>query len=199
MTTIRQIERLWRSGQFDRMLRLCLEMRQEASVRLAIELARARAIPAAAMAVIRLDELGQPHAPLCAEMIRAILAAQEADGGWADPMTTALCIRALMCSNGQGQAILQGIGYLAGLQKAEGIWPKVPIRRMPADPFVSAFILFQLAQDGRFAQTVRLTAALRWFRDHESRLDTETARLWRSISCRHAAAAPAPHPAPVWS
>ena len=60
MTTIRQIERLWRSGQFDRMLRLCLEMRQEASVRLAIELARARAIPAAAMAVIRLDELASP-------------------------------------------------------------------------------------------------------------------------------------------
>jgi hypothetical protein len=185
MVTVRQLERFWLARQYDRMLRLFMETRPEASVRLVTHLARP--IPTAAMAVVRLDELSQSHTPFCARMLRAVLAGQEADGGWGDPLTTAICLRALMCSEGQGPAIDRGLTYLANLQKSDGLWPKEPLRRLPADPFVSAFILFHLADDDRFATAVRLDDALRWFQSHHTELDQETSRLWRTISIRRSA------------
>lgn len=183
MITVRQMERFWQGRQYDRMFCLAMEMRPEASGRLAVEMARA--IPAAAMTIVRLDELAQAHHPFCGQLLRTILAAQEADGGWGDPLVTTLCLKALMASNGQGVAIARGLAYLANLQKSEGLWPRIPIRRLAADPFVSAFILYQLADDARFAQLVRLEEALTWFAANGSSLDPETARLWRTISGRH--------------
>ena len=185
MTTIRQLERLWQARQYDRMLRLFVEMRPEASVRLVTHLSHC--IPTAAMAVLRLDELNQSHTAFSARMLRVVLAGQESDGGWGDPLTTAPCLRALLCSDGDGPAIDRALTYLANLQKADGLWPKEPFRRLPADPFVSAFILFHLADDSRFAAAVRLDDALRWFRNHQTELDIETARLWRTIAIRRSA------------
>jgi hypothetical protein len=184
MITVRQIERFWQEGAWQRIVRLCLETRPEESPRLSLALGRE--VSAAALAFIRLDELSQTHAPFCSRMLRAILAAQEADGGWGDPLTTALCLKALMCSHGSGEAIERGLGYLANLQKTEGIWPKIPVRRLSADAFVSAFILFKLADDPRFQQAVGLDSALGWFQQHQNELDLETARLWKTISLRAA-------------
>src|SRR5437764_9870979 len=96
------------------------------------------------MAIIRLDELNQSYVPLCAKLIRSLIATQQKDGGWGDLMATALAIRALSCCRGQGLAIQQGLVHLANLQKSDGAWPKVPLRRLSADGFVSAFILLQL-------------------------------------------------------
>lgn len=197
MVTVRQLERLWQARQYDRMLRLFMEMRPEASVRLVTQLARS--IPVAAMAVLRLDELNQAHTPFCARMLRAVLAGQEADGGWGDPLTTAICLRALLCSDGDGPAIGRALTYLANLQKSDGLWPKEPLRRLPADAFVSAFILFHLADDERFGAAVRLDDALGWFRAHGSGLDVETARLWRTISIRRSVVRLAYEPGQTWS
>jgi hypothetical protein len=183
MITLRQLERLWRAKEYGRLADVLLETRPEATLRLRRELARAAAV--AAMAIIRLDELNQAHAPLCGELIREVLAGQEADGGWGDPLVTAVCLHALMCSNGDGTAIERGLGYLASVQRIEGLWPRIPMRRMPADAFVSAIILYHLGQEPRFAQRVRLDDALRWFETHgASELDMDTARLWRSIALR---------------
>jgi hypothetical protein len=194
MITIRQLERLWMMQQFDRIVRLFLEMRTESSVRLVCELSRA--VPAAALAVVRLDELSQAHNPFAQKMIRTIVASQEADGGWGEPMTTALCLKALLCGKGDGLAIQRAIDHLAALQRPEGLWPRVPLRRMPADPFVSAFVLFQLADEERFTRVVSTEETLAWFEANAESLDHETGRLWRAISLRRRARAEA---ALVWS
>lgn len=184
MTTVRQIERLWNARQYTRLFRDLIATRPERGFRLEMELDKP--VPTAALALIRLEELTQSHVPLYSQLLRTVLSAQESDGGWGDPMATALCLRALMAGEGQGLAIEQGLMYLGALQKTEGIWPNVPMRRMPADPYISAFILYQLGDAPRFRSAVRFFDALNWFETHEHALDTETRQLWdrAALRCR---------------
>jgi hypothetical protein len=176
MMTVRQMERHWNSQSYQQLLRETLAGRPEASLRLESELSGP--IPAAAMALLRLDELAQGHAPLYAKLLKTILASQDADGGWKDPLTTALCLRALFGGRGQGVSIDRSLEYLSHMQKPEGIWPKVPIRRFPADAFVSAFILLQIGADSRFRDAVHFDQAISWFELNQFALDVETRRLW---------------------
>lgn len=176
MQTVRQIERYWTARQYDRLARELLRARPESCDRLALEFARA--VPAAALALIRLDEFNQAGHALNGKFIRTILAAQEGDGGWGDPLTTALCLRALFCNDGQGVALHRGMEYLAALQKSNGAWPALPIPRTVEDPFVSAFILFHLADQRAFRAAVRLDDALHWFSQHEAALAPDARRLW---------------------
>ena len=182
MITLRHIERRWNAGQFDRLFQDLIATRPEASLRLQIQLQIQAA--AAAITLMRLDELNQSHSPLYPRVLRALLAAQQSDGGFGDPLTTALCARALLSCNGDGPAIDRALVYLANLQKTEGIWPNVPLRRMPADPFVSAFILYELGAFPRFRSAVRFLDALNWFEHHEPTLDPETRRLWDRAAMR---------------
>ena len=182
MQTTRQIERLWSARQYDRLAREILAARPEFSHRLVAELSHS--VPAAALALIRLDELSQAHHPLNQVLIRHVIAAQEADGGWGDPLVTAICLRALSCGRGQGPCVDRGFAYIADLQKAEGIWPAVSIRRTSEDAFTSAFILFCLADHPGFRVTVRLEDAVGWFDRHEVSLDGDSQRLWHRASLR---------------
>ena len=182
MITVRQIERNWEGKAYDKLFAELIANRPEAWLRLGINVARP--VPAAALAVIRLDELAQSHAKLYPRLIKAIVGAQEADGGWGDLVTTALCLRALLCGNGNGLAIDRGMAYVSGLQKSEGIWPNVPIRRMPADPYVSALILYQLGEHPRFRQAVRLQDAVCWFNGHQSWIGDEARELWHRAKTR---------------
>jgi hypothetical protein len=75
-------------------------------------------------------------------------------------------------------AIDLGLHYLADLQKAEGPWPAGPIRRLPADPAVSAFVLYQLADNRAFRETVRFDDAVNWLETHQSSLDADGRRWW---------------------
>jgi hypothetical protein len=81
-------------------------------------------------------------------------------------------------------AIDQGIAHLAELQKSNGAWPAVSVRRTNEDAFVSAFILFHLADHAGFRAAARLGDAAEWFANHESTLDEATVRLWRRASLR---------------
>lgn len=188
MQTARQIERFWNAKQYDRLAKELLAARLESSPRLVGELSRN--VPAAALALIRMDELNQSHHPLAQKLIHCILATQESDGGWGEPLVTALCLRALLCNRGQGVSIERGMNYLAAMQKAEGAWPLVPIRRTTEDAFVSAFILFQLAGDPTFRATVRFDAAVQWFQQNEPKLDEDTQKLWQRASLRCRLGAP---------
>ena len=192
MITVRQIERLWDARAYPRLLGVLLAMRPEDSPTLQIQLARP--VPVAAMAILRLDELNQSHADIVPRLLRMILAAQDADGGWGDPLTTAVALRALLCSHGQGAAVERAVRYLADLQKTEGIWPRIPFRRMSGDALVSASILYHLADQPLFAQAVRVADAVAWFESHGRELDPDAARLWRSAAlyCRRTTPAPAP-------
>jgi hypothetical protein len=109
---------------------------------------------------------------------------QESDGGWGDPILTALCLRALLGGRGGGEAIEQGLSYLAGLQKDEGIWPRIPFRRMPADALASAMVLYHLSHEQRFRDAVLFENAVRWFEDHSTQLDAPTRKLWFSVCLR---------------
>ena len=184
MITVRQIERQWEARAYHRLFCDLMAARPEGVMRLGLD--TAGALPAAAIAVIRLDELAQPNVKLYSTLVRAILLAQEGDGGWGDLITTALCLRALLCGEGNGVAIDRGMTWLAGLQKAEGIWPNIPIRRMAADSYVSALVLYQLGEHARFRQAIRLADAVHWFADNELRLDEETRNLWNRarVRCR---------------
>jgi hypothetical protein len=182
MMTIRQIERMWNAKSYERLFRELIAARPEGSLRAQMQLAQPMAT--AAMGLVRLYELNQEYTPVYATLLRALLAGQQADGGWGDPMTTALSLRALLLGQGAGQAVQRGLGYLAALQKSEGIWPNVPIRRMPADPYVSAFVLYQLAEHAEFRTAVRFLDAVNWFEQNEPTLDAETRTLWDRASAR---------------
>ena len=182
MITIRQIERMWGSKNYERLFRDLISARPEGTLRAQIQLAQPMAT--AAMGVVRLYELSQEHTPVYATLLRAVLAGQQPDGGWGDPMTSSLCCRALLLGRGTGPAVSRGLAYLANLQKPEGIWPNVPIRRMPADPYVSAFVLYQLAEYADFRSAVRFLDAVNWFEHNDATLDAETHTLWDRASSR---------------
>ena len=194
MITVRQIERYWNNRQYDKLFNALVENRPEASF--PFDPAEARSTPAAAIALIRLDELSQSHVPLYGRLVRALLASQNVnDGGWGDPVVTALCLRALLAGRGNGAGIDFGMRYLADLQKAEGVWPAGPIRRLPADPAASAFVLFQLGDRLEFRTVVRFDDALAWFETHASSLDADARRWWESARLRCQVRLPVANPA----
>ena len=193
MITVRQIEREWTHRKYEKLFDSLVEHRPEAAF--PFDLSAGRCVPAAAVALIRLDELSQSHVPLYARLVRALLAAQSAnDGGWGDPVVTALCLRALMNCRGTGAAIDFGLRYLADLQKDDGTWPAAPIRRFPADPAASAFVLYQLGDRPAFREAVRFDDAVNWFETHRSSLDADARRWWASARLKCLVRAPQSSP-----
>ncbi|HEX8323137.1 MAG TPA: hypothetical protein VF595_04410 [Tepidisphaeraceae bacterium] len=141
---MRQIERWWQIQAFDRLIdELCIGRAEAVG---GIRQLLSGAVAGAALAVIRLDELNQSHLPISSKMVRYLLASQAPDGGWGDPVTTALALRALSRGAGAGLSVERAIERLGDLQRDDGQWPREPFRRAPSDPAVTAFVLFQLAE-----------------------------------------------------
>lgn len=142
MLTVRQVERLWQIRAFDRLIDELCAGRGEAvgGIR---QLLRGPVV-AAGLAVIRLTELNQGQVPLVAQFIRFLINQQQVDGGWSDPVTSAVAVRALCAGAGSGAAITRGFDYLKMLQRDDGTWPREGMRRMPGDPATTAFVLHQL-------------------------------------------------------
>jgi hypothetical protein len=189
MTTVRQLERLWDAGAYVQILQELLIARPESVSMVRTSLSGPHA--AAALILVRLDELHQSQSQLYTKLIRHLLASQHPDGGWDDPMTTALGLRALLLGQGHGIAVERGLNYLANLQKDDGAWPAEPLRRMPADGLVTAFVLVQLGVDARFRERVRFAEAVAWMRSNELLLQVDVRRLWdrAGLRCRmHATA-----------
>ncbi|MDB5334287.1 MAG: Squalene-hopene cyclase C-terminal domain [Phycisphaerales bacterium] len=183
MVTVRQIERFWNTKSYKRLAQDLMATRPEGAFALeGLE----RPFIVASLAMVRLEELNQGHLPFYTKLLRAVLAAQDADGGWGDPAATALCVRALLCGRGDGPAIERGMGYLANLQKSEGIWPAGPLRRMPEDPVASLFMLYELGDNARFREVVRFDDAVGWFESNLALLGRECRGLWEwaSLRCR---------------
>jgi hypothetical protein len=188
MITIRHLERLFDDHQHRRLYRELIAGRPEATF--ALEPVLARAVPIAALGMIRLDELSQSHTALYRRLLNVVLTAQQPDGGWTDPMTTALCVRGLLAGGGRGGAAVErGLAYLAALQQPRGTWPREPLRRMPLDAFATAFILMQLGDREPFRRAVHFDDATSWFAAAHQSLDAEARRLWShaAVRCRHAA------------
>jgi hypothetical protein len=182
MLTVRHLEREFNSGAYARLMRDLLAARGEASP--AILASLSRPVPTAAMVMIRLDELGQAHVPLFSKLLKTVLAAQQPDGGWKDPLATALVLRALRLTQGAGESIDRGFRWLADLQKDDGLWPAEPIRRMAGDTFVTAWILFHLSNDPVFRRVIRHTDAQAAMELLEPTLSSEAKRLWARVNRR---------------
>jgi hypothetical protein len=181
MMTVRQIERQWSARAYLSLFATLNAARPESDFAKAT---RVTPPAAAALAIIRLDELALARAPIYADLVRALLRDQAGPGqvgagGWGDPAITALCLRALLCGNGQGDSISRGLHYLAELQKPEGIWPGLPNRRMPLDPLVSAYVLYELADRPEFRAAVRFPDAVNWFTGKHAALDPAAYRIWQ--------------------
>lgn len=191
MITVRQIEKHWQARTYNKLIQELLTARPEAAAYGAADLSGS--VVAAAISLIRLDELSQASAPICPTLIRALIASQDRDGGWRDPATSALVLRALLTARGSGVVIERGLAYLAALQKEEGAWPKEPIRRLAADALTTAFVLFQLGAEPCFRDRVRCEAAAHWLEEREQELDAITLRLWHRarVRCRMMPAVPA--------
>jgi hypothetical protein len=143
MLTLRQIERLWNASDFARLARELLAGRTELTARGLLDCAHRT--PCAALALIRIDEFSQNHHPLAARLVRQLLASQDPDGGWGDAATTAIVLRALSTAKGHGLSIDRGVIFLTHLQKDDGLWPRIPIRRTDGDPLTTATVLHHLA------------------------------------------------------
>jgi hypothetical protein len=182
MMTVRHLERQWNAKHYTKLMAELLEARPEAWFTFDHQASQTARV--AGLALIRLEELDQAHVSLAAALRRTLLAMQESDGGWGDPAVSALCLRALLLGKGAGIAVDRGLAYLANLQQSDGIWPAVPIRRMPADAATSAFILSQLADEPRFAESVRLVDAFTWFARNRTSLDSITTRVWERMRTR---------------
>ena len=144
MLTVRQIERWWQMQAFDRMIDELCTGRAEAVG--GIRQLFTGPAAAAALAVIRLDELHQSHLPLAGKMVRFLIAGQAPEGGWGDAVVTALALRALSRNTGTGLSVERALDRLDDLQRDDGQWPREPFRRFEGDPAVTAFVLFQLAE-----------------------------------------------------
>jgi hypothetical protein len=197
MMTVRQIERLWDAKHLRQLVGELLRGRPEASERAEAELTRVA--PAAAMGLVRLEELTQASVPLHERLLQIVLRSQEADGGWGDAMATAVCLRALLCGCGDGLAIERGLEYLAELQRPDGLWPMVPLRRMPGDAYVTAFVLIQLGAEPRFRHSVRLTDAAQWLDQNGREMDADARRLWTHARFRCRVPSAIRGPVVAWS
>ena len=85
MITIRHLERLFSDHNHRRLYRELIAGRPEATF--ALEGILARVVPIAALGILRLDELSQSASPVHRRLLNVVLTAQQADGGWGDPMT----------------------------------------------------------------------------------------------------------------
>jgi hypothetical protein len=134
------------------------------------------------MSMIRLDELNQSSTPIFGNLLRTILAAQESDGGWGDIAVTAVCVRALLLDRGSGPAVERAVGYLAALQQSSGSWPAIPLRRMSADPFTTAFVVLELGDNAEFRRQVNWIDAVNWLA--EAGLEEDCRGLWDRVRIR---------------
>jgi len=176
------MERLWNARSFEKLLRDMLANRVDAMFALEAEMNIAPA--AVAAAIVRMDELGQAHLPLASTFIKFLITVQQEDGGWGDVATTALCIKALMTGGGQGSSVDRGLAFLKNLQKSDGLWPRIPIRRADGDPAATAFVLQQLGNDERFHTTVDVAMATRWHEVNRTTLEPITQRAWERAMMR---------------
>jgi len=156
-------ERLWNARQYVKLFGSLIANRPESTFRLEIDTPTSTL--AAAMGIIRLDELNQP-------MCRFTAPSSE---HWSPPRngTAAGATRPSQpvsarpdAREGASESIQRGLRYLADLQKSDGLWPKIPFRRMPGDACVSAFVLHQLSGDERFRAVVRFNDAVSWLRNN---------------------------------
>jgi hypothetical protein len=179
MTSVRQISGLWSEGQTRRLVAELVRYRAEFIPELAAELGGS-AVAAAALAVIRLHEYDQSHLPVFAALLGKLLASQETDGSWGDPVLTALASRALLCWPETLPAARRGMDSLGSLQREDGSLPRTSLRRLVGDAMTTAFVLAQLGSEAEFTGRFRIGAAIYWLGSVRDELSPGVRQLART-------------------
>ena len=124
MQTARHLERLWTAGRYSKLIDMIATPRRMALPD------EPRKVIAAAVVLLRLQELNQPIGSFGKVMRGTLIAEQAADGSWADDVrVTALCVRAL----GGGDAADAGRAALTRVQHDDGGFPALAVKRLPGD------------------------------------------------------------------
>jgi hypothetical protein len=173
MTTARQIQKLWQTNDYKRLVRLCLEARADALEPILPMLSGP--VGSAALALIRLTELSPFPTPMHAGLAQVLANHQRENGGWGDPVLTAVAVRALLSAELQRDRASAGISHLGRLQRDDGLWPAGESTRLPGDPVVTLFVLLQLGVEAAFRFVTRVDRAIEAIDAHPS-LDASSRR-----------------------
>lgn len=201
MLTLRQIEKWWTAKAYTRLLdELCAGRAEGVNgIRDLLDGSPDKAsVAAAAMTIIRAEELRQSAHPHVGKMVRLLLDRQDRLGGWGekgpggtlatDSVITALAARGL-AQSGTGPAVDNALTRLADLQNQDGEWSAAATPGDETggltDMAVTAFVLYQLATIRRPAAALLIDTALgRLLAPAAGQVDTQLNTLRRRIEAR---------------
>lgn len=198
MLNVYQIERHFRGGNFDPLLRGVAPIGLELPLPLLVRLSGQRAA-VIALALKRVVELTYGPTALSRELTAALLDRQNGDGsfgegardtlvGSGDPLATAAAIAALTAlaqdhsSASNPEAALareRAIASIAHFQMEQGLFACAADRTDDDRALATAFILTLLAGDEDFRLAVRFADVMTWFDEHVHRLDGASDKLWQ--------------------
>jgi hypothetical protein len=199
MITVRQIERLFQARDYKRLMVQCAAGRVEHNPPAGGAIGHDRQVDfgdgcgstlpavASAVAVLRLDELNQGHAPVVRSLLAEVLRLQRPDGSWGDPVSTVLCWRALVRGGVQPARAELAIDWLASHQREDGGWASGASSRMPSDLPTTAIVLLHLASEISGHDRVRLDEARELLGRWEIDLDDPHRRLARTARLKRPA------------
>ena len=137
MQTARTFQRLFNAGRFAKVVDLVAAGRSPAGA----FPRQPGPVVAAACILLRLQELGQEHAPFAGVLRTQLTSRQQADGSWGDDVrVTALCVRALA----RGEAASRGRAALVRVQHEDGAFPALAVRRLPGDAATTLAVVTHL-------------------------------------------------------
>jgi len=165
MTTIRQINGLWSEGRTRQLVAELTRYRPDFPPTL-IDALASNPLAAAALAMIRLQELDQTLLATYDGLKRKLLDAQENDGSFGSIAVTVLACRALLTEASASESLRKGLEYLSLTQREDGGFPIDAPRRLPADLMNTALCIYHLSRDDRAKRALRFEAAGRWLADH---------------------------------
>lgn len=203
MLSIHHIERYYRQGHFELLLRGVSPHAIELPLPLIVRLSQQ---PAAvvALALRRVTEMSYGPTRFSRVLVADLLRRQSPDGSFdGDPLSTAAAAdalgRVLTEHGGHGSQPVDRIAAardaalvsLGVMQTGAGLLAGPADRTEQDAALSSAFILSLLACDPAFRAAVRYHDLLDYFADHDARLSDATAQLWRFAQADAPTAVPA--------
>lgn len=198
MLNVYQIERHFRGGNFDPLLRGVAPIGLDLPLPLQVRLSSQRAA-VIALALRRVIEVTYGPTALSRELTAALLDRQNGDGSFGDgakdgglavgdPLATAAAVAGLTAlgrehsNTPNPEAALareRAIAALAHFQVDSGLFACGADRTDDDRALATAFILTLLAGDEDFRHAVRYADLMTWFDEHADQLDGGVGRLWQ--------------------
>lgn len=195
MLNLHRIEKQFNAGEHERLLRGVLDNGLRLPLPLRVRLSQGRAT-AIALSLRRVVELTYGPTSLSRGMIAALLAEQTDSGAFLaddrpDPLATAAAVAALALVRRDHAAAAvpeidsaydRALAALSNLQDSDGLFRAADDRSDVDRARTAAFILWLLAAEPAFCQSVRLADLRNCFEIRLSRLEPATAELYH-LAC----------------